>query len=241
MSRSRTAVRLDRVHRGGAATLGSFLLVFAIVGFAHQVPMVSTGERVLGLYTNGALSIISLVVGAVLLVSAMRSARSASTLTGSLGALFLLSGLLHLALINTSLNLLSFGLSNIFFSLVVGIALLGIGAYGRLAGNKPPDSPYRRRRAGGAERSMTSEDLDLMDAERAIANDTATPEQQQKVYIDAIARQTKQYSQAWRNFARDHSRAEVDDMRSLERSESAHPERADRPEPGRMFRRDEQG
>lgn len=55
------------MHQDGAATLGVFLLVFAIVGFIHHVPMMATGERTFGLYTNGAL-----------LVSALRSGRSAS-------------------------------------------------------------------------------------------------------------------------------------------------------------------
>lgn len=237
MRRSTTAVRVNRVHRGGAAALGVFLWVFAIVGFLHRPPPVSTAERVFGLYTNGALSTISLVVGAVLLLSAWRSGRSASTVTASIGVLFLLSGLAHLLIINTSLNILSFGLSNIFFSLVVGIVLLGIGAYGRLAGHKPPDSPYRRRRDKGTERSPSSGDADLVNAEQAIATDTATPEQQQKVHADAIQHQAHQYDRAWQTFARDHPMEEADDMRSLERRESAHPERAGWSDPDSQTRK----
>jgi hypothetical protein len=221
--RSATAVRIDRVHRGGATALGGFLWVFAILGFVHQLPFLSTSGRIFGLSTNGALSTISLVVGAVLLGSAVRGGRSASTVTASVGVLFLLSGLVHLAIVNTSANVLSFRLPNVFFSLAAGMLLLGVGAYGRLSGHKLPDNPYRRP---PAEDRALQDEPELGDAEQAVAADTATFEQQRQIQADAVGRQTQQYEQAWETYLHDHSQEEVTEMREQEHSESAYPERA---------------
>jgi hypothetical protein len=175
------------------------------------------------LSTNGALSTISLVVGAVLLGSAARGGRSASTVTTSIGVLFLLSGLVHLAIINTSLNVLSFRLPNVFFSLAAGLLLLGVGAYGRLTGAKPPGNPYRRPPAGD---TALHHDPELSDAEQAVAAGTATLEQQGQIHADALQRQTRQYDQAWETFVHDHSQEEITAMREQEQRESAYPERA---------------
>jgi hypothetical protein len=211
------------VHRGGAAALGGFLWVFAILGFVHQLPLLSTTGRIFGLSTNGALSTISLMVGAVLLGSAVRGGRTASTVTASVGVLFLLSGLVHLGIVNTSLNVLSFQLSNVFFSLAAGIVLLGIGAYGRVTGSKPPGNPYRRTPDGD---TAVEHEPELGEAEEAVAAGTATPEQQRRIHADTVQRQIRQYDQAWEAFARDHPEEEITQLRRQEQSESAYPERA---------------
>lgn len=220
--RPATSVRVNRVHRGGAAALGVFLWVFGILGFVHRLSFFSSSGRVFDLANNGALSTISLVVGAALLASAARGGRTASTVTASIGVLFLLSGFVHLAVIDTSLNVLSFRLSNIFFSLAVGIVLLVVGAYGRLAGNKPYDSPYRRVRDADGESPAIEDVAELADAEEAVGAGTATPEQRQKVRAEIAEWQRRQYEQAWEHFARDHSEAAIAAMRMLEQRESAH-------------------
>jgi len=224
--RSTTAVQIDRVHRGGAALLGGFLWVFAILGFAHQLPFFATSGQVFGMSTNGALSTISVVVGAVLLGSAVRGGRTASTVTASIGVLFLLSGLIHLAVLDTSLNFLSFRLPNAFFSLAAGVVLLGIGAYGRVSGAKPPDNPYRQP---PAEDTTFQDEPEMGDAEQAVAAGTATLEQQQQVHTDAAQRQTRQYDQAWEAFAHGRSTEQVRAAREEEQRESAYPERASGP------------
>lgn len=220
--RSATAVRIDRVHRGGAATLGGFLWMFAILGLVHQLPVLSTTGRIFGLSTNGALSIISLVVGAVLLGSAVRGGRTASTVTASIGVLFLISGLVHLGIIDTWANVLAFRLSNVFFSLAAGVVLLGIGAYGRLTGAKPPGNPYRR---SPDEHPAVQDEPELEDAEQAVAAGTGTLEQQRRVHADAVQHQSSHYNRAWETFARNHPREQIAALREDERRESAYPER----------------
>jgi hypothetical protein len=72
------------VHRVGAAVVGGFLVLFAIVSLSQPLQMLS-GPVVMGL------------------------------------------------------NMLGFHLTNVIFSLAVGLVL---GAYGRLTGSLPADSPY---------------------------------------------------------------------------------------------------
>ncbi len=137
--------RVFAVQRLGAVSVGLFLLVFGLLGATGGVGFLSThGERYLGLSSNGLLSVLSLVVAAVLLGAALRGPRTASTVMIVLGGLFLLSALVNLAVLQTAYNLLAFRMSNVIFSIGVGILLLSLGAYGRISGHLPDDSPYAR-------------------------------------------------------------------------------------------------
>lgn len=180
------------LHRAGAAVIGAFLMVFAVVAFAQGVPMMSIdGAPVLGLSANGLLAGVSLVVGAVLLVSAVRGGPSASTVSVVVGGLFLLSGLGNLVVLGTAMNMFAFRLPNIFFSLAVGLVLVVLGSWGRFTGGLPTGSPYHRDVEGGAP-ALTVEQNDshtrsrtaigeLADAECASAGHRATPEQSRRL------------------------------------------------------------
>ena len=180
------------LHRTGAAVIGAFLVVFAVVAFAQGVPMTSIdGAPVLGLSANGLLAGVSLVVGAILLVSAVRGGPSASTFSVIIGGLFLLSGLGNLVVLDTAMNMFAFRLPNIFFSLAVGLVLVVLGSWGRFTGGVPTGSPYHRDVEDG-EPALTVEQNDshtrsrtaireLARAERAAARHRATPEQSRRL------------------------------------------------------------
>ena len=141
--------RVFAVQRGGAVVVGLVLLVFGLLGLTSGVPFLSTrGEQVLGLSSNGFLSTISVVVAAVLVGAALRSPRVASSVMIVLGLLFLISALANMAVLRTSLNILAFRMSNVVFSVVVGLLLLVLGCYGRVSGNLPADSPYAHPTTG---------------------------------------------------------------------------------------------
>jgi hypothetical protein len=136
------------VHRVSAVVLGLGLWLFGGLGLARGLQfVVPNGQQVLGLSTDGLLSVISLVAGAVLLATAAWRGPAASTAIAAIGTVFLLSGLVHLAILDTAWNILAFRLSNVGFSLAVGLVFLVLGLYGRLAGRLPADNPYRRARA----------------------------------------------------------------------------------------------
>lgn len=205
------------VHRVSAAALGLGLWVFAALGFARDLPFLSTqGQQILGLSSDGALSAISVVAGAVLIVGAVWGGPVASTISVSMGVLFLLSGLVHLAVLNTRWNVFDFRLPNVCFSLVVGLALLILGFYGRATGGLPADNPYRtareRRRAEHRRRALEqpeekpretlAEEVRLLHAEMAMGEGHATPEQVALVKQDQAKRRARTRAGAYRNWRR---------------------------------------
>jgi len=139
--------RLGTVYRYGAGLCGLALLVFGSLGFLNDLEFLSTsGERVAGLSSNGLLSLISVVVAVVLIAGAVVGGNAASTVNMAVGTLFLGSGFVNLALLDTKANFLAFHMQNVMFSFVVGLMLLTFGMYGRVSGGLPHDNPYWRAR-----------------------------------------------------------------------------------------------
>lgn len=133
------------VHRIGAGVIGGFLIVFGIAGLVQRPAMLaSEGLTVLGLTTNGLLSVLSLIVGTVLLGAALRGGPLASMVALAIGVGFLFSAIGNIFVLGTSMNMLGFSLANVIFSLAVGAILVMLGAYGRVSGVLPPDNPYVR-------------------------------------------------------------------------------------------------
>jgi hypothetical protein len=210
------------VHRIGCVVVALVLWAFAVLGFLSGTGFFDThGATVLGMTSNGLLSLVSLVVGGVLVGAAVFGGRAASTTSVVVGALFVLSGLLNLiALVHPNLNLLAFTMPNVVFSLVVGLVLLCVGLYGRASGQLPADNPYRQARGGDnpvsrlwhgealAQEPMVDErtaqrrieeTTAAAKAEYAFAQGTATPEQEEQVLNDAQRRATEQRRRAWRS------------------------------------------
>jgi Domain of unknown function (DUF4383) len=182
--------RVYAVQRTGAVLVALFLLLFGLLGFASGQAFFSTrGQSVLGMSSNGLLSTLSVVVAVVLLAAAVHSARTASTVMLVLGPLFLLSALVNSIVLGTSLNVLAFQTSNVIFSVVVGLPMLLLGAYGRIGSRLPPDSPYAHPHTDDEdfvdERPSTPEEVAaeeaMREAEIAVVQHTATPEQSSRV------------------------------------------------------------
>jgi hypothetical protein len=186
--------RVYTVQRVGAVLVALFLLLFALLGFASGQQFFSTpGEPVLGMSSNGLLSTLSVVVALVLLATAARGPRAASTAMIILGPLFLLSAGVNAIVLGTRLNWLAFSLSNVLFSVIVGLLLLLLGAYGRIGGHLPPDSPYAHPSTDETdyvhELPTTPEEAAaehaMREAEVAVVQHAATPAQYRRV--DAMA------------------------------------------------------
>ncbi|MEU5334041.1 DUF4383 domain-containing protein [Streptomyces asoensis] len=139
--------RLATVYRYGAAFCGLVLLVFGTLGFADRLsPFDTDGRHLAGMSTNGVLSLISVVVGLVLIAGAIVGGNFASTLNMVVGSLFLLSGFVHVFILDRSANVLDFGMINVMFSFVMGLIILTFGMYGRVSSKLSHDNPYWRRR-----------------------------------------------------------------------------------------------
>ncbi|MFI1167518.1 DUF4383 domain-containing protein [Streptomyces sp. NPDC020801] len=138
---------LATVYRYGAALCGLVLVAFGCLGFADRLsPFGTEGSSIAGLSTNGLLSLVSLAVGATLVLGGVVGGNFASTLNMTVGALFLLSGFVHLFILDRPANVLDFGMSNVLFSFVMGLVVLTFGMYGRVSGGLPHDNPYWRSR-----------------------------------------------------------------------------------------------
>ncbi|KUN05113.1 hypothetical protein AQI95_16570 [Streptomyces yokosukanensis] len=139
--------QLNTVYRIGAGLIGAFLVVFGVLGLINHIGFFNTGgATVAGLNTNGALSVLSIVVGVILLAGMVVGGNVASTLNMVFGVLFLMAGFLSLGLLDTTHNFLAFKIQNVFFSFVVGLLLMTFGMYGRVGSTLPHDNPYWRAR-----------------------------------------------------------------------------------------------
>jgi hypothetical protein len=153
--------RLSKVYRVGAGLMGLVLLAFGILGLTNNIGFFDTGgDQVAGLNTNGALSVLSIIVGLLLFVGMVIGGNFASTLNMTLGVLFIMNGLLNLGLLETEYNFLAFEIQNCLFSFVVGIMLMTFGMYGRVGSALPHDNPYwRARHPEQAEAEQRTPDL----------------------------------------------------------------------------------
>ncbi|WP_339135063.1 DUF4383 domain-containing protein [Streptomyces sp. f51] len=137
---------LATVYRWGSAFCGVVLLVFGSLGFADELSPFDTNGNVAGMSSNGALSLISVAVGALLIAGAVVGGNIASTLNMTVGTLFLLSGFVHIFILDRPANILGFGMTNVVFSFVMGLVILTFGMYGRVSSKLPHDNPYWQRR-----------------------------------------------------------------------------------------------
>jgi hypothetical protein len=209
-SRPAPGSRVLVVHRVGAVAVALVVLVFGVLGFAGGLDFFSTsGEPILGMSSNGLLSTISVLTAAVLIGAAVRGARIASTVMIVVGSLFLLSALVHLAVLRTSFNVLAFEMTNVFFSIGAGLTLLLLGAYGRLSGHLPPDSPYARPDAGSdleppesypSTPAEFAAERGMREAEIAVVNHVATADQRRRVEAMAHERTRAGRRRVWMAF-----------------------------------------
>ncbi|MEU1458590.1 DUF4383 domain-containing protein [Streptomyces avermitilis] len=138
---------LSKFYRVGAGLMGLVLLAFGVLGLINRIGFFNThGDTVAGLNTNGALSALSICVGLLLFAGMVIGGNVASTLNMVLGILFILSGFVNLALLDTGFNFLAFHIQNVLFSFVVGVLLMFFGMYGRVGSALPHDNPYWRAR-----------------------------------------------------------------------------------------------
>ncbi|MFI0861038.1 DUF4383 domain-containing protein [Streptomyces smyrnaeus] len=153
--------KLSRVYRVGAGLVGVILTAFGALGLTNNIGFFDIGgDRVGGLNTNGALSVLSVVVGLLLFSGMVRGGNFASSLNITFGVLFLLSGFVNLALLETRFNVLAFELQNVLFSFAVGLLLLVFGMYGRVGSALPHDNPYwQQRHPGEVEGARRARDL----------------------------------------------------------------------------------
>ena len=202
--------RVTVVHRIGALVVAAVIAAFGVLGLINGLAYFSTdGQRIAGLSSNGLLSTISLVTAAVLVFAAVRGPRVASTTMLVIGVLFLGSALVNLALLESDWNFLAFSVANVVFSICAGLVLLTLGAYGRVSGNLPDDSPYRGAQADDAvlespQRPETAveeaAERAMREAELAVVEHRATDAQRARVEAMAKVRTRAARREVWMSY-----------------------------------------
>jgi hypothetical protein len=140
--------RLRPLYRFLAGLTGLYVLVFGIVG-----AVVSRGHGVfsrdhiyaLGLRTNLAFAVLSLVVGVVVLIGVVVDHNLDHILNLFGGLVFMVAGMFMLGLLQTDLNLLNYTVSTCVVSFVIGLVLFTAGLYSRV-GSAEEDATEERRR-----------------------------------------------------------------------------------------------
>lgn len=126
---------LRPVYRLLAGLAALYVLIFGIVGLVRTAGTGFFGREhtyALGLRTNIAFSVLSIVVGAFVFVGIVygRNRDHYINLVG--GFVFLFAGLGMLAVLRTSANFLNFTVATCLVSYAIGLAFLLSGLYGRV-------------------------------------------------------------------------------------------------------------
>ncbi len=123
------------VYRFLAGLAGLFVLVFGIIGTIRTAgdPLFSQTETtwVFGLRANLAFSLLSLVVGAIIVLGAFIGRNTARMINLGGGVIFLVAGMAMLTLLQSGANFLAFSMTNCVVSFVIGLVLLAAGLYGK--------------------------------------------------------------------------------------------------------------
>jgi uncharacterized protein DUF4383 len=123
---------LRPLYRTLAGLCGLYVLVFGIVGAVQTNDrgwFAREGVWVLGLRTNLAFSVLSVVVGALVLLGLLIGRNVDRTLNVLAGVTFLLAGMAMLVLLRTSANVLNFSVATCVVSFVIGLVVGTAGLY----------------------------------------------------------------------------------------------------------------
>jgi hypothetical protein len=139
---------LRGLYRFLGGLTGLYVLLFGIVGLAvsgGHGPFARGQIEALGLRTNEAFSVLSIVAGALVVVAAIvdNNRDHYTFLFGGLG--FLVAGMAMLAFMQTSLNLLNFTVSTCVVSFLIGLVLFTAGLYTRHGPAEQSEAEDRRR------------------------------------------------------------------------------------------------
>jgi hypothetical protein len=135
--------RLRPVYRFLAFLAGLYCLVFGIVGVirTHDFGTFEKGSVwAMGLKTNLGFSILSVIVGLLVIGVTVIGHNLDRAVNMVLGPGFILVGILMMTIMETSANVFNFGMSTCVVSFVIGLVLMAGAFYGEVA-------PERRARA----------------------------------------------------------------------------------------------
>ncbi|RLP95685.1 MULTISPECIES: DUF4383 domain-containing protein [unclassified Micromonospora] len=136
------------LYRVLAGLIGVYILVFGVWGVAETIgdPLFDRGSNwALGLRTNLAFSLASVVFGIVLIVGASRRTNLGHYMNLTAGVVFLLTSILMMSVLQTDANFLNFSMSTVIVSMLFGLILLGTGLYDKVGPEEHAETERRNR------------------------------------------------------------------------------------------------
>ncbi|MEV0330465.1 DUF4383 domain-containing protein [Micromonospora echinospora] len=133
------------LYRAFAGLVGLYILVFGVWGVVQTwgEPLFDRGsDWVLGLRTNLAFSLASVVFGIVLLIGASRRSNLGHYMNLTAGVVFMVTGVAMMSVLQTDANFLNFSMSTVVVSMIFGLLLLATGLYDKVG---PPEQAETER------------------------------------------------------------------------------------------------
>lgn len=132
---------LRPLYRAAAVLAGLYVLAFGAIGLAvtNGTELFAQGDtEALGLRTNLAFSVLSVVVGATILGATAIGRNVDRAVYLACGLVFLFAGTVMMMLIHTDSNLLNFSIGTCVVSYVIGMVLLAAGLYAKVGSAARP-------------------------------------------------------------------------------------------------------
>lgn len=139
---------LRPLYRALGALTGAYFVLFGVVGLivtAGGGLFGNGGDRVLGQHTNLLWSIVSLVVGAIVLIATALGRNLDTEVDKYVGWGLLVVGSYGLAVIRTDANFLDFSISTVVVTYLAGLFLIMAGLYSKVAPSSQAGLPRQER------------------------------------------------------------------------------------------------
>lgn len=149
---------LRPLYRTLAGLVGLYILIFGIIGLTETAgdPLFDRGNVwVLGLRTNLAFAIVSVVYGAVLIGGAVIGRNVGHMINLAAGLIFVVVGLVMLTLMQTDANILNFSMVNSIVSFVFGLLAFTAGLYDKVGSPDDVAAEEHYRRHHGAQHATS--------------------------------------------------------------------------------------
>ena len=140
---------LRPLYRTLSGLIGLYILVFGIIGVVQTAgdPLFDRGDVwVLGLRTNLAFAILSVVYGAVLLAGAVIGGNVEHMINLGAGLVFIFVGLFMMTVMETDANILNFSMVNSIVSFIFGLLVLTAGLYDKVGSSEDVEAEEAYRR-----------------------------------------------------------------------------------------------
>ncbi|MEV8507472.1 DUF4383 domain-containing protein [Actinoplanes sp. NPDC051475] len=144
---------LRPIYRALGALTGVYLILFGIVGIivtAGDGMFGNGGDRVLGQHANLFWSIVSLLIGVIVLIATVLGRNSDVLVDKYFGWGLLVVGSYELAALRTDANFLDFSIATVVVTYLVGLVLIMAGQYSKIAPSSQAGAPRQVREAQNA-------------------------------------------------------------------------------------------